>query len=637
MRDYVWLTAPSGTEGTTTVYVDSVFGDDRQGTGYRTAPYKTLTKAWKAKETKPTTIVCRGLFSEQMTEGTHATNIYGDYYGAAIFDGQGKYLIYGYNISKLIVINAMSDSDVNVSSNNVRFRGVGRAFGASSVGAAVGAAYVFGVGAPSAFVGNSGLYWGIIGGNTAVKDVVYWKPYCSEETYLLTLGTLAQPCLNYCTVYDAGFDEEGNPTKMRKFPNASTTANGVVQSTIMSKVVIILNDQLQKNFSSCLFAADCKYYYFEGENSKSGYTEISLDGVNREERGQYLIDRLTQLYADKSVAASKQYFPAFTNCIFSDQTAEELFNNPSLGDMTLIPNCDADTENGYLGALPPAKNIPILSDSTGKKETWDERSASGCVVVSDDKIYIDTNSESDRGSIMSKILTINPRTTQFNGIYAITSGKWNNGYILGSNDKYTATGENAIYEPTPYAEGASLPAGLYMVTEGEVIVDDYTYYRGEAFKVASSYTLVGGSAISVLEPNAGEVLYCRCRSAIYQYAEGGTVLTRGATYLNVSGENITYHGRSIADGESFVCMADGEVADAKIAVVFDDDTVPPSEWVPARFWGEYYVGKENGAIKYDAYGIPYGSGNIRTWNQKNLYKSVLDRKYVQFKIEVTKI
>lgn len=84
-------------------------------------------------------------------------------------------------------------------------------------------------------------------------------------------------------------------------------------------------------------------------------------------------------------------------------------------------------------------------------------------------------------------------------------------------------------------------------------------------------------------------------------------------------------------------MADGEVADAKLAVVFDDDTVPPSEWVPARFWGEYYVGKENGAIKYDAYGIPYGSGNIRTWNQKTLYKSVLDRKYVQFKIEVTKI
>lgn len=637
MRDYVWLTAPSDTEGTTTVYVDSVFGDDRQGTGYRTAPYKTLTKAWTAKETKPSTIVCRGLFSEQMTEGKHSTNIYGDYYGAAVFDGQGKYLIYGYNVSKLIILNAQSDSSVNVSTNTVRFRGVGRASSAGNVGIASVAHGVIGVGAPSAFVGNSGLYWGIIGGNTAVKNIVYWKPFCSEETYLLTLGTLSQPCLNYCTVYDAGFDALGNPTKMRKFPNASNTANGIVQSTILSKVVIILNDQLQKKFASCLFAADCKYYYFEGENSKSGYTEISLDGVAKEERAQYLVDILTQLYADKSIAANKKYFPSFENCIFSDQTAEELFNNPERGDMTLIPNCDADTENGYLGALPPAKNVPILTDSTGKKETWDERSASGCVVVSDDKIFIDPNSTSDRGSIMSKIITINPKTTQFNGIYAITSGKWNYGYILGSNDKYTTSGENAIYEPIPYTEGDTIKAGLYMVTDGEVVIDDYIYSKGEAFKVSADYTLVGGSVVSVLEPNAGEVLYCRCRSVIYQYAEKGAALTRGATYLNVSGEDVSYHGRKIVHGESFVCMSDGEVADAKLAIVFDDDSVPPSEWVPARFWGEYYVGKENGAIKYDAYGIPYGSGNIRTWNQKSLYKSVLDRKYVQFKIEVTKI
>ena len=132
-------------------------------------------------------------------------------------------------------------------------------------------------------------------------------------------------------------------------------------------------------------------------------------------------------------------------------------------------------------------------------------------------------------------------------------------------------------------------------------------------------------------------MYCRCRSAVYKYIESGETLTRGATYLNVSGSDITYHGRTIADGESFVCMTDDETASSRLAVVFDDDGVPPSEWVPARFWGEYFVGKENGAIKYDSYGIPYGSGNTRTWKQTSLYKSTLDRKFIQFKIEVSRL
>ena len=176
-----------------------------------------------------------------------------------------------------------------------------------------------------------------------------------------------------------------------------------------------------------------------------------------------------------------------------------------------------------------------------------------------------------------------------------------------------------------------------MVTDGEVLVDDYTYYKYESFKISSDLVLVGGNVVSIIEPNVGDVLYCRCRSNIYKYVENGEVLTRGATYMNVSGSEIIYHGRVIVDGESFVCMNDSETAPTRLAVVFDDDGVPPSEWVPARFWGEYYVNKENGAIKYDNYGIPYGSGNIRTWKQSNVYKSTLDRKYVQFKIEVTKV
>lgn len=626
-RSYTWLTASSGTEGTTTVFVDSYIGNDEQGLGTRIAPYKTLTKAWTAKQTKPTKIVCRGLFSEQMTTGNHSATLAGDYYGAAIFDGQEKYLVYGFTIEKMIILNASSDANVPVHTGEIAFRGVGRAYGAVLVGVANDAC---GLASSPALVGKSGLYLGIIGGNTRNKNIVYWKPVVREDTYLLSIGAQHNPCLQGCTVYDAGLDSGGNPTLVMK----STCSGGYynINATIFAKTAIVLNTPIKLNYNECLFARDCKYYYFVDANATSEYIEISLDGVDKENRGQYLLDRLSEIYTEKKISTGQQYMPKFTNTIFSDQTSEELFNNPDKCDMTLIPNCDADLkdERKHIGAFPPAKNIPIRDDSTGIKEAWDERSASGCVVVNNNKIWIDPNSQSDKGSILSKIITINPREIPLNAIYSIMPSKWNRNYILWDNSG------DKVYSPTEYSDGSTLN-GLYLVKSGSVTIDGLTYNEGEAFTAKGSTISGDGIAVEVLEPNAGDVLYCRCRSTIYKYIDSGEVLTQGATYLNVSGDDATYHGRTIADGESFVCMVAGEVAPCKLGVMFDEEGVPSSEWVPARFWGEYFVSKENGAIKYDAYGIPYSSANNRTYSQGSLYKSTLDRKYVQFKIEVTKV
>ena len=626
-RSYTWRTASSGTEGTTTVFVDSYIGNDEQGLGTRIAPYKTLTKAWTAKQTKPTKIVCRGLFSEQMTTGNHSAALAGDYYGAAIFDGQDKYLVYGFTIEKMIILNASSDANVPVHTGTVAFRGVGRANDASLVGYANRAS---GLASSPALVGKSGLYWGIIGGNTANKDIVYWKPVVRDDTYLLSIGSQYNPCLQGCTVYDAGLDSEGNPTLMMKSPCSGGYYN--INATIFAKTAIVLNTPIKLNYNECLFASDCKYYYFVGSNATSEYIEISLDGVDKENRGQYLLDRLSEIYSEKKISTGQQYMPKFTNTIFSDQSSEELFNNPEQCDMTLIPNCDADIvdEKKYIGALPPAKNIPIRDDSTGIKEAWDERSASGCVIVSDNKIWIDPNSSSNVGSILSKIITINPREIQLNAIYSIMPSKWGK-YLVGSNEG------NAVYFPTEITTDGAALTGLFLVKEGSVTIGDLTYNEGEAFTANGQSVTGRGVVVEVLEPNAGDVLYCRCRSAIYKIVEAGATLTKGATYLNISGGDATYHGRTIADSESFVCMVAGEVAHCKLGVMFDEEGVPSSEWVPARFWDEYFVCKENGSIKYDAYGIPYSSANNRSYSQGTLYKSTLDRKFIQFKIEVTKL
>lgn len=637
-RLLVWKTSPDGIEGTNTVYVDSYVGNDYLNDGTRQMPYRTLTKAWNAQVTKPTKIVCRGLFSEQMTTGNHATSINGDYYGAAIFDGQGKYLLYGFGHYNLIILNAKASDDAPVSSGNKALRGVGRAASAGHVGNVNAAHNACGVAGSAAFIGKSWLYWGIIGGNTAVKKIVYWKPY-NNDTYKLSIGAGNNPCMRQCTIYDAGFDTAGKPTKIRKTPlNAHT---GEILESVFSRVAIILNNPGKMTYRRCFFDADTKFYYFKGVDSSAGYTELLPSGSSDEEKANSLISQLAELYATNDVAEASQYFPTFVDCLFSSQNAQQLFNSPETGDMTLVPGCDADvqTDFEYFGALPPAKNIPILTDSTGVKECWDERSAEGCVKVVDNKIYIDDDSPSNTGGIMSKVLSINPTKVQLNGIFSIVTSKWHKKYAIHS----TEDGQSAFGDRYTAASGV-LPAGVYMVSAGSIIVKGYQFDEGEAFRVSDddAFTIEGsGTAVQVVEPNAGEVIYCRCRSAIYTKVRPSDTLLRGATYLNIGNGNITYHGREIVPGESFVCTnetyftAHGN-GNYEIGVLFDADNAPESEWIPARLWGDYYVCKTNGVIMHDDYGVPYSSGNNRTWQLGTQNKSVLDRRYVQFKLMVNK-
>lgn len=637
-RLLVWKTSPNGIEGTNTVYVDSYVGNDYLNDGTRQMPYRTLTKAWNAQETKPTKIVCRGFFSEQMTTGNHTASIDGDQYGAAIFDGQGKYLMYGFGHSNLIILNAQTTGDAPVHTGSTALLGVGRAYNASSVGNVNYTNYACGLAGSAAFIGKSGLYWGIIGGNTAVKKIVYWKPY-NNDTYELSIGTGNTPCMSQCTVYDAGFDTAGNPTKIRKSPlNAHV---GQIQTSVFSRVAIVLNNPGEMTYRRCLFDADTKFYYFKGVNSSSGYTEIVPSGGSDDEKAESLISQLEDLYEENNVAEASQYYPTFVGCLFSSQHAAQLFNSPEAGDMTLVPGCDADIEADmeYLGALPPAKNIQILTDSTGVKECWDERSAEGCVKVVDNKIYIDDDSPSYTGGIMTKVLSINPTKVQLNGIFSIVTSKWHKKYAIHS----TEDGKSAFGDRYTAASGV-LPAGVYMVSVGSIEVNGFQFDEGEAFRVSDddAFRIEGsGTAVQVVEPNAGEVIYCRCRSAIYAKVRPSDTLQLGATYLNIGNGNITYHGREIVPGESFVCTnetyftAHGN-GNYEIGVLFDADNAPESEWIPARLWGDYYVCKTNGVIMHDDYGVPYSSGNNRTLQLGTQNKSVLDRRYVQFKLMVNK-
>lgn len=680
-----WRIAPNGTEGTATVYVHSRFGSDLYGDGTRANPYQSLGKAYRAKSTKPTSIICIGRFSEMLADGNHACHISGDYYGAATFDGAGYYVLYGFGHSRLIITNTgVGTYDLAVFTGSVALAGVGRA----SLAGFVGDAYdVRGVAGSSVLMDRTSLYLGCIGGSTAVKYVGVSRPRHNGVYRLWLGGNQSDVVLSHCTVYDCVIEDR------RKSYDATRTKT--VVSTIFSKFAMIAND-LRINYTGCLFAADVKWYYLTAENGNAGtVTELAVTGTTSAERQASLLAALNEKYEENNVATASRYVPTFSSCLFSTQTAAEIFNNPDKQDFTLRPDGDGViNDSTYYGAFPPALNVPIMSDSTGVAGTWDELTASGCIAVENNAICIDEMSESMSGEILSKIVTINPATYQLNGIFANAMDKFTDYYAYLNREnifaadykagetlpvgKYIAKG-SVSYNGTTYTDGAAvvvsadsttfsavtdnaclrtnnvyeagdiLPIGRYYV-KGAVIYQETNISNNSILVVSENNTTFANdnytsTLIAIEQPNRQDVIYCRCRSTVYVRIKAADGLQRGGIYLNIGTKNITYHGRTYKPGESFVAKYTGETfscsrdADYEVGVMFDDSRVPTSEWVPAQMFGEYFVMKQSGAIRLDSDGVPVSSGNYRSYlttanggYSDQLRKTIINQKYVQFAI-----
>ena len=630
-----WRTAPIGTEGTTTVYVDSRFGSDLLGEGTRAKPYQSWGKAYRAKSTRPTLIVCRGRFSEMLADGNHACEIRGDYYGAATFDGAGYYLIYGFTHNNLIIVNTcVGTYDLAVHTGSVAFAGVGRAGNASGVGYAN---YVYGVAGSSVMIDRASHYWGCIGGSSACKYVCVSRPRRNETHRIWIGGNGNDVVLGHSTVYGCVIED-----RMKKQSSANYTAT--CASTIFAEFAMIAND-VKVNYTSCLFAADARWYYLTGSHGGTGTViELPLTGTTSAERQASLLEQLNAKYEEYGVAEASRYIPVFKDCIFSTQTAEEIFNNPSKQDFTLREGSDAIiNESVYLGAFPPALNVPILNDSTGVVGSWDELSASGCITVADDTICLDETSTSMSGEILSKIVKINPANYQLNGIFAHCIDKFTD-YSVYLN-RQTITG-------TSYSAGEVLPIGVYIV-KGAVIYQENNISNNSILVVSENNTTFAddnytSQLIEVLHPNTMDVVYIRARSTIYAKIKASDGLERGGIYLNIGNKDVTYHGRVYAPGESFVAKYDNETFTCddsayEVGIMFDDSRVPTSEWVPARMFGEYFVMKQSGAIRLDNNGVPVSSGNYLAYQttanggfSDQLRKSIISQAYVQFAIFVTK-
>lgn len=627
------------------LYVHSILGNDQMGDGTRQNPYRTIRQAVKHLP-KKYTINCLGVFSEPLSDfwydGTNWTTIRGDYWGGAVFDGKDENILYGCITPNWIFKNVPAGSSTipvyPVTNNSGLLAGVGRGYinagGVSSVGS---------VGASAVLLHECGLYFGGIGGTTACQKVIYSKPRCNS-TYKLWFVTYTwtrqEP--SQCVAYDV-------PLSKRQYSRDNTTgANGAsvnlhnFKRWIFAKCAMFAND-LYMRYSGCLFTADTEWHL-----DTSGINKITYADMDREiasgkakDRGEAIISIL------RGLNTSADRMPIFENCIFSDKTSDEVFNNAECQDFTLkyYPENPAILPNNeYIGALPPAVNIPILANSNGVVGCWDNRTLSGCLSVADNNIIVDPNSTADNGHILSKVLKIDPYYLQFSGVYGLMEDHFNTQKVV--------TNINRLWGKK-YVSGETLPNGRYVVIGGEVSFDDLTFYAGDVINktTGDDATFLAESDAVLYElrdSNIENLLYCRCRSAIYAHLKSSDTLQQGGIYINNSNSPITYRNRQIAPYESFICedTTTFTAPDGVVGVMFDDTRVPESEWIPANAWGEYFVYKKHGVIQKDntVLKVPISSGNSLSYQTSanggysdTLTKSIMNQEYVQFAIFVNKI
>ena len=647
------------------VYVDSFAGSDVSGNGSATKPYKTINYAYSLPS-KPATIRCRGVFSEDLHMGMHGTTLVGDWLGGAIFDGLGIYDLCGFALSNFVVLNTTSAAPAeacyssSLNGQGAPYAGVGRASYSLGVGIA---GHVHGVAGSSVILNGCKLYFGCIGGTTAVQRVVYAN-LKHNSTYKICYQNQRGITTTNCTVYNLDkADVRVNPD------NAATQG---FSKWLFAKAAVVVNNQTKTTYSHCVFTGDCQFVYISG----STVTELTSE-VLAEYSGDNLGEKIVAYVTAQGAANIR--IPVFEECVFSSQTAAQVLNDPDNNDFTIVPNTCADFgNNDYAGALPPALRVPIYGDAVNSQDgtvsdsdehaaCWDNRTATGCVTVSNGKIVMDDTPQNTEGSILSKIITISPLDRQINAIYSLHEPMMASRHALMNDENiFSVDPVTGTYET--YGVGDTVPSGIYYVKGvGVLFSNDIGARAGECVVLESSLTFtkfnesdVGTPIlIKVVEPNTQDVVYVRCRTGIYATVKSSDTTLTNVLYLNTGQKNLTFRGRIIVPGESFYghdgdsFTVAGNDTDYEVAVIFDDRIgvsaygsgetgarlVPESDkWVPAGLMGSYFVSKTaSGAIDdCPTNGYPYGSGNYMTWknSRQNSNRSHIDRVYTQFKFVV---
>ena len=648
MDPYIWI-------NTSGKFVCSYTGSDLYGNGTPTNPFKTLTAAYWYGSAGGT-IVCRGIFNDNPTKvswlsstpyyGNNAT-IVGDYYGAAIWDGQNTEFLYGYIMRNIIVLNSASSGG---------FVGLGVALNAIHVGHAAG---VNGLAGSPALLDNSVAYWGVLGGTSAVSNVVF-SNMLQNGTHPLSLGG------NSAYMQNNTFHNATKENVRRCFTTSSRTRYAF---SLFTKFAIYLDQAI--TFEYCMFNAECTFWYSRGEVNGvavaaggAGYAInqiLTLQGTEGGVNGTVTVNTVdangailtlkavttkgtlntlgvktvtggTGIGAEVTVttlsnATDAQFIPTgadnvakmqsiinkntllgtygitFIECKYTSQLSSDIYNNHAKLDYTLKHSSDAvftqtivsAPDKYYYGALKPAINVAIHDNSDGKAGCWDNRTVNGDIVVANNSINIDNASPySDVSTILSKIITINPNEIVLDELKALHIPIFNQKYYLGD--------KKMVLDTRIYA-GTTLAIGRYIVRSAKIRygIDDISV--GNIVNVTTAGTtfsdLDGNTAyvLEIQDPNIWNPVHVRMAPFIYGIATAdtsgvGAPLKAGVTYLNFGNENVTINQglpsqRTLVPKESFIAET-GNTWHAsenyELGIIFDDDAVVENRIVPSGEW-----------------------------------------------------
>lgn len=645
-------------------YVCSEWGDDVKGDGTMAHPYKTIEHAYQTLPDNTTgcTINFRGY--QKLTASildNHATTIRADYPGAGIIDGAAynevtqQYepthsLIWCFAYTNLTLWNMgvgagqfiyRQESTYQQYGQYASLIGAGRAYDAAYVG---GADHVYGFASSPVRSYNCALWRGGIGGTSTVGSV-----YASVRRCAGTLATLNNAATS-CTMYDGRLNVNITGS------TGNATTNPTLQKCLFAKWDIFIGVKTQ-TFTECFFASDCDFYYFASNkyykivlgDTTAAEVTCTLDATNL----ICTVDGVANIKAacEAVIANYNVTNTKFNNCTWSSQDSAALFVDPDHYNLALQDGCEAILgDKGYFGAIAPARHIKFLQNSDGQLWAFDHRTIDGdCLAISETgELMVNLNSTDD-GAIFSKVIQIDPSQLQFDGIEALIQTKKNSeGFVLARRQYFLG---DFVNKNTDLEVGTYIVVGDYGVTYG----GETLYQPMDVFEVLESdgnkqFDSEGTTKLvrELLDPNQIDGIYIRCRSMIYKFVTPQDTLVEGATYINSGKDSITYAGRTIIAGESFVC-AQGATSfshatdnNYKVGVLWDDPDIPASEWIFYALQGRAFVSKSHGNITRSDNGMPESSGNPRAWNTStslNIQGTAtnVNQPYVQVAIFVTNL
>lgn len=616
-KNYFWRTVISNA-----VYVDSNSGDDTNGLGTQQSPYQTLGRAYRGSATKPGTIICRGYFSEDMADGNHSCAIYGEYPGAAIFDGKDTFTIYGFTLYNLIVSNCIpGDGLTTVYTGSSLYAGVGRA-NAGNVGSAYNAINFPGIAGSNCVFRNCGHYFGQVGGS-GNKNVISNPKH--NDTYKLFIWGNTNST-NWCIHGVKKEDRTNNK-------NSTATGNNFFKA-IFTDVAFHINDHI--TFNGCFFGSDCTWW-----NQATG-EQIILEGETSEEKIAFLQAKMAELGAANTNCT-------LIDCVFLDKTAAEIYNNHELGDFTVRPEVTEIPAN--VGVFGPALNITIpnsedLTVGKGVNNAWDPDSAVNNIGVENNEIILkdlDTTSF-DESSIHSGLISIDVDKFNVRSLFTEMASKFDKQIVI--NDKEVA-GER-------YELNTDLPQGKYIV-KGSLLYKNMPFTDGDILTIVEDNTQCtespedSGEAylVELVNPNIEVVVFIRMFSTFLDIQESTShTLEKGRIYtiLNAAADVTADTGRvlhkgSIIEGDLVNTISSSE--NIRLGMLSDSN----SDWCPCQTWGNLFVIRDGNAIKKDDEGVPLSSGNANCYTAstnsgaiKSGYNDIpLNSRYQQFKIVARKV